>query len=148
MIEAPEEPDTGFLQKICHGLVHKQAGHIAAGIIDLDTGAMLAAYHEVTYFTDAYVETVMAATATMFRGPVISRIDELVSAQQDKPFGRHLEEIYFRTPGTHHFLCTVPGTPAALIFVTAISIARDKGWKIATDTLSLIAPHCPEAIHI
>lgn len=134
------------LQKICHDLVHGKPGRIAAGVVGLDTGMMLAAYHEVDYFTDAYVEMLMDASVRMFRGPVISRIDDLISAQQGKAFERHLEEIYFRTPGTHHFLCTVPETSAALIFVTTISLDRALGWKTATDTLPLIIPHCPELI--
>jgi len=140
-------PNMNSLWKICHDLVHEQPGHIAAGILDLDTGMTLAAYHEVDYFTDAYVEMLMDASAKMFRGPVISRIDDLISAQQGRPFERHLEEIYFRTSRTHHFLCTIPETPAALIFVAAINMDRTLSWKTATDTLPRIAPHCPEPIH-
>lgn len=143
-------PPSGInpLQKICVDLVHEQPEHLATGILDMDTGMTLAAYHEVKYFSDVYVEMLMDASVKMFRGPMISRIDDLISAQHGKPFERHLEEMYFRTPGTRHFLHTVPKTHSVLIFVTAIRMSREKGWRTATAALPRIAPHCPEAIHI
>ncbi|MDQ6965707.1 MAG: hypothetical protein Q9M23_02150, partial [Mariprofundaceae bacterium] len=82
------------LQAICRTLLRRNPGHIAVGLIDLDTTAILIAMHEVEYFSEPYIETVMAATARMFRGPTIARIDELISLQQSRAFERHIEEIY------------------------------------------------------
>ncbi len=131
------------LQDICRQLVQNHQAHIAAGVINLDTATMLAAFHEVAYFTEAYVETVMEASANMFRGPVIEEIDELVSAQQNRAFSRHMQEVYFRTPHTHHFLCLIPETPAALILVSSIQAPRDTAWQLAHAILAELRPHCP-----
>jgi len=131
------------LQAICSRLVKQDNAHIAAGIVDLDTAMVLAAYHEVEYFSDAYVETVMEASVNMFRGPVMEEIDELVSAQRNLPFSRNMEEVYFRTPHTHHFLCIPENTCCLLILVTSIHAGREMGWQLAHKALPEIAPHCP-----
>ncbi|MDQ6987759.1 MAG: hypothetical protein Q9M25_08150 [Mariprofundaceae bacterium] len=131
------------LQDICRQLVQNHDAPIAAGVIDLDTATVLAAFHEVAYFTEAYVETLMEASANMFRGPVIEEIDELISAQKNRPFARHMQEVYFRTPHTHHFLCLIPETPAALILVSSIHAPRDTAWQLAQATLAKLRPHCP-----
>ncbi len=131
------------LQDICCRLVQQKDSHIAAGVVDLDTAIALATYHEVDYFNDAYVETVMEACVNMFRGPVMEEIDELVSAQRDMPFSRNMKELYFRTPHTHHFLCCPEKTSCVLILVTSIHGERDTAWQMAHDALIKIAPHCP-----
>ncbi|MDX8392652.1 MAG: hypothetical protein R8K53_08835 [Mariprofundaceae bacterium] len=134
------------LHHICQKLVQGDAMYIAAGVIELDTTTILAAYHEVDFFTDAYVETVMEATANMLRGPLVEEVDELISAQKNQPFTRHLQEVYFRTPHTHHFICTVPETSSALILVAAVQAERNIVWQVANTTLASIAPHCPPPI--
>jgi len=134
------------LQAICRTLLKQNPGHIAVGLIDLDTATILIAIHDVEYFSEPYVETVMAATARMFRGPTIARIDELISLQQNRAFERHIEEIYFRTPRTHHFLCPVPETSCALILVTGIDCDRDTAWKLTRETLPIVVPLCPPPV--
>jgi len=109
----------------CRGLLDSDSGNIAVGIINLDTRTILTACHYVAYFSEAYLETVMAATVEMFRGQMIQRIDDLISVQQGRSFERHIEEIYFRTPRTHHFLKPIPETSCALILVTGIHANRD-----------------------
>jgi len=134
------------LQDICCQLVKQEATHIAAGVVDLDTAMVLAAYHEVDYFNDAFVETVMEASVHMFRGPVMEEIDELVSAQRNLPFSRHIEEMYFRTPHTHHFLCIPENTSCLLILVTSIHAKRDTAWQTAHKIMPELAPLCPSPL--
>jgi len=134
------------IQTICRTLLKQDPGHMAVGLVDMDTATILIAMHDVEYFSEPYIETLMAAAARMFRGPTIARIDELISLQQNKAFERHIEEIYFRTRRTHHFLCPAPETSCALILVTGIDCDRDIAWKLARETLPKIAPLCPAPV--
>jgi len=135
------------LYKQCRGLLDSDPGNIAVGIINLDTRTILTACHDVAYFSEAYVETVMAATVEMFRGQIIERIDDLISVQQSRSFERHIQEVYFRTPRTHHFLNPIPETSCALILVTGIHADRDAAWETAKTCLPGLAPHCPRPVH-
>jgi len=134
------------LQAICRTLLNQHPGHMAVGLIDLDTATTLIAMHDVEYLSEPYIETLMAAAARMFRGPTVTRIDELISLQQNKEFERHIEEIYFRTRRTHHFLCPVPDTSCALILVSSMDCDRDIAWKMTRETLPSVAPLCPAPV--
>ncbi len=133
------------LESICRAIV-TQHHYIAAGVVDLETSNKLASYHKVGYFTDAYIEMVSIAAAQMFYSPTITKIEELIAAQRNQPFQRHIEEIYFRTAGTHHFICKVPGKAVVLVVVTPIHADRDSGWDVTKAQLEHIAPYCPDAV--
>ena len=143
---AAETKGEDCLAEICRLLVSSDAHHLAAGVMNLDTETTLAVYYENDYFTPAYVETLMAASAGMFRGPDVHEVDELMSALRNHPFVHHIREITFQTPQTSHFLCIAPGTSCVLILVASRDADFRETRARVHDSLADIAAHCPPPI--
>ena len=134
------------LTEICRRLVTSDTHHLAAGVMNLDTETTLAVYYENDYFTPPYVETLMAASAQMFRGPATHEVDELMSALRNQPFVHHIREITFQTPKTCHFLCIAPDTSCVLILVAANDADFGETRTRVHASLADIAAHCPPPI--
>lgn len=125
-------------------LVDEVDGALASAVVDLSSGLMLGVYHNVSYFTQAYVDAVAAAAVAMFRGRTISTIEKVMTAKHGVDMSRSLKEAQVTTEGTYHFMSLVTDKPdALLVMITNRSASVGKGWAALRLANSQISPLCP-----
>jgi len=125
-------------------LVDDVDGALACAVVDLSSGLMLGAHHNVPYFTQAYVDAVAAAAVDMFRGKTISTVEKLLSAQRGTEVSKSIKEVQMTTDGTLHFMTIVDGKPdALLVLITNRSANLGMGWTAVRRAKAEVAPMCP-----
>lgn len=125
-------------------LVDDVDGGLACAAVDLNSGLMLGAYHNVPYFTQSYVDAVAAAAVDMFRGKTISTVEKLLAAQRGTEVSKSIKEVQMTTDGTYHFMTIVEGKPdALLVLITNRSANLGMGWTSVRRANAEIAPLCP-----
>jgi predicted regulator of Ras-like GTPase activity (Roadblock/LC7/MglB family) len=126
------------------GLVETVDGGLACAVVDLNSGLMLGAYHNVPYFTQSYVDAVAAASVDMFRGKTISTVEKLLGAQRGVEVTKSIKEVQMTTDGTYHFMMIVEGKPdALLVLITNRSANLGMGWTAVRRANVEVAPLCP-----
>ena len=90
----------------------------------------------------AYINMVALSAAELFRGPRIIKVEELLAAQRNQPFQYHIDEYYFHTKGTHHFMMIVPETTMLAVLITPTQNNRENDRQFLLDFLPTIRPHC------
>jgi len=126
------------------GLVETVDGGLACAVVDLNSGLMLGAYHNVPYFTQCYVDAVAAASVDMFRGKTISTVEKLLGAQRGVEVTKSIKEVQMTTDGTYHFMMIVEGKPdALLVLITNRSANLGMGWTAVRRANVEVAPLCP-----
>ncbi|RMF70326.1 MAG: hypothetical protein D6743_00420, partial [Calditrichaeota bacterium] len=103
------------MNETLESLVNEVDGALAAAVVDLNTGLLLGAYHNIPYFTQSYVDAVGAAAVEMFRGKNISAVEKMLAAQRGEEVHHMIKEIQMTTDGTYHFMSIVPDKPDALL---------------------------------
>ncbi|MDX8386909.1 MAG: hypothetical protein R8M46_00040 [Ghiorsea sp.] len=136
------------MEDLAQKLASKANKTIATALIDLDTFEPQGIWHSVGYFSDAYINMVALSAAELFRGPRIIKVEELISAQRDMPFQYHIDEYYFHTKGTHHYLMIVPETAILAVLITPTFNDRETDRNILLDFLPIIKPRCPKPLPI
>ncbi len=132
------------LNDVLKTLVEDVDGALGAAVVDLGSGLMLAAHHNVPYFTQSYVDAVAAAAVDMFRGKTITAVEKMLAAQRGEDMKYHVKEIQMTTDGTYHFMAIVPGKPnALLVLITRTTANLGMGWTATRKALEDVAPHCP-----
>lgn len=132
------------LNEALKNLVSDVDGAMACAVVDLDSGLMLAAHHDVPYFSQAYVDAVAASAVDMFRGRTITTVEKLLSAERGKEVSKSIKEVQMTTDGTYHFMTVVTGKPdALLVLITNRSANLGMGWTAVRRANSVIAPLCP-----
>jgi len=125
-------------------LVNDVDGALAAAVIDLDSGLIVGAYHNIPYFTQSYVDAVGAASVDMFRGKTITAVETMMAAQRGDELKYHIKEIQMTTDGTYHFMAIVADKPDyLLVFITRTTTNLGAGWMATRDALKAITPLCP-----
>ncbi len=125
-------------------LVDDMDGALACAVVDLSSGLMLGAHHNVPYFTQAYIDAVAAAAVDMFRGKTISTVEKLLTAQRGAEVTKSIKEVQMTTDGTYHFMMIVEGKPdALLVLITNRSANLGMGWSAVRRANSAVAPLCP-----
>ena len=125
-------------------LVTSVDGGLACAVVDLNSGLMLGAYHNVPYFTQSYVDAVAAAAVDMFRGKTISTVEKLLSAQRGTEVSKSVKEVQMSTDGTYHFMTIVEGKQdALLVLITNRSANLGMGWTAVRRAKVEVAPMCP-----
>jgi len=125
-------------------LVNEVDGALAAAVVDLSTGLILGAFHNVPYFTQSYVDAVGAAAVDMFRGKTVTAVETMMAAQRGAEMKYHFKEIQITTDGTYHFMAVVPDKPEYLmILVTRTTTNLGMGWMATRKVLKSVAPMCP-----
>lgn len=125
-------------------LVDDVDGALACAIIDLNSGLMLGSYHDVPYFSQAYVDAVGASAVDMFRGRTITTVEKLLTAERGKEVTKSIKEVQMTTDGTYHFMTVVGGKPdALLVLITSRAANLGMGWTAVRRANATIAPLCP-----
>jgi len=125
-------------------LVDNVDGALGAAVVDLSTGLLLGAHHNVPYFTQSYVDAVGAAAVEMFRGKNISSVEKMLAAQRGEDAKPLINEIQMTTDNTYHFMTVIPEkTDSLLILITRRTTNLGMGWVAVRKALGDITPLCP-----
>lgn len=106
------------LNSICQDVMENTAESVACGVVDLNTGMMLGAHHNMPYFTQAYLDAVAAAAVDMFRGKNVRRIEDLLTKTRGKSAKDSFEEVQITTPNTYHFMKVIKDKNAVVVLIT------------------------------
>lgn len=132
------------LNDICNGVLRDVNDSLAMAVVDLSTGLLLAAAHNVPYFTQSYLDAVAAAAVDMFRGKTVTTVEKLLSAQRGKEVINSIKEVQMTTEATYHFMSVVPDKPNALaVLITTKRANLGMGWSAVRGALPTIKPFCP-----
>lgn len=117
---------------------------VGAAVVDVESGLMLAAAHNVPYFTQTYLDAVGAAAVEMFRGRNVRAVEELLTAQRGEETVNTIEEVQMTTAGTYHFMTT--GKKKKNILTVLITTRRANlgmGWAALRGRLAKIEEMAP-----
>jgi len=132
------------LNDVCKSLVADVNDALGCAVVDLASGLLLAAHHNVPYFTQSYLDAVAAAAVDMFRGKTVSSVERLLSSQRGREVKNMIKEVQMSTEKTYHFMSTVPGKPDALVvLITGRKTNLGMGWSALRSSLVEIGPMCP-----
>jgi hypothetical protein len=116
------------LNSICEAMVSDVSDALAVGVVDLNTGMLMASHHVVSYFTQSYMDAVAAAAVDMFRGKNVRRIEDLLSKVRGKPVKDSFEEIFISSPLTYHFMKLIREKGVLVVMVTKKTTNQGMGW--------------------
>ena len=132
------------LDTACQQLVGDVSDALGAAVVDLSSGLLLAAHHNVPYFTQSYLDAVAAAAVDMFRGKNVSTVESLLSNQRGTQVTNSIKEVQMSTDHTYHFMSTIPGKDnCLLVLITGRKANLGMGWAALRTSLTNIAPMCP-----
>lgn len=131
------------LDDICKSIVNDVNDALACAVVDLSSGLLLSAYHNVPYFTQSYLDAVAAAAVDMFRGKTVGTVEKLLSSQRGKDVGHMIKEVQMTTEKTYHFMMVVPNKPDHLVvLITGRKTNLGMGWSAVRGGMADIAPLC------
>lgn len=113
-------------------------------VVDLESGLLLSAVHNVPYFTQSYLDAVAAAAVDMFRGRTVTTVERLIADQRGVPFRHLTTEVQMTTENTYHFMLVLPSKPNYLVvLITGRKANLGLGWAKVRQSVALIEPHLP-----
>ena len=132
------------LNDICREMLEEIDHALAVAVVDMSSGLLLGVAHNVSYFTQSYLDALAAAATDMFRGKAITAVEKRIAQLRNEEPKHSLQEIQLSTDGTLHFMTIVPDKDEIL----AILVARKKinlgmGWASLRHRLGEIADTCP-----
>ena len=132
------------LDDILQSVLADVDGALGCAVVDLETGLLIGAAHNVPYFTSSYLEAVAAAAVDMLRGKNVRAVESLLSTQRGKKVEKMIQEVQMTTANTLHFMATIAEKPDALIvLITNRKTNLGMGWSAVRRNMPLIAPYCP-----
>lgn len=134
----------GKIDDACKEVVNKVEGAVACGVVDLDSG-MLLGIHNTAQYTQTLNEIVAAATMDLFRGPNLSRIEQMVRQHRGVPEnGEHyFQEVHVSSQHTYHFAKVIRGGKAVIMLVTRKTTNVGMGWAMLKSVLPTVEPLVP-----
>lgn len=145
--EPPEHKEMSRMGKIdesCKAVVDKVDGGVACGVVDLDTGMVLGVHNNAGY-SQTLNEVVGAAAMDMFRGPNVSRVEQLVRSHRgvDENGEHYFEEIHVSSRHNFHFMKTLKNGKAVIVLVTTKATSIGMGWASLKSVVPEIEPQVP-----
>ena len=132
------------LNDVCKSIVEDVDYALAAAAIDQESGLLLGVSHNVSYFTQSYLDAVAAAAVELFRGKGVATIEKMLSEIREQECKNTIKEIQLATDHTYHFIAIVPERPDILaVLVTGRKIRLGMGWASLRSRLNDIAAACP-----
>lgn len=134
----------GKIDDACKEVVSMVDGAVSAGVVDLETG-MLLGIHNAAQYTQTLNEMVAAACMDMFRGPNISRIEQLVRSHRGVPEnGEHyFHEIHVSSEHNYHFAKVIKKGRAVIMLVTKKTTNIGMGWAQLKSMIPTVEPLVP-----
>lgn len=132
------------LQQLMDDMLKEVDTAVGAAVVDVESGLMLAAAHNVPYFTQSYLDAVAAAAVEMIRGRNIRAVEELLSSQRGEEVQNTIEEVQMSTAGTYHFM-SVGKTKKNLltVLITTRRANLGMGWAAIRGRLQKIEEAAP-----
>ncbi len=132
------------INDICGKILNDADGALGVAVVDLSTGLILGAAHDVPYFTQTYIDAVASAAVEMFRGKGIKSVEKLISQQRGEALENSIKEVQMSTSNTFHYMSVVPGKPNALaVLITSNKTNLGMGWAALRGALPELEPLCP-----
>ncbi len=133
------------LNEICKSVVDSVDDGLGLAVVDLESGLLLGAAHNVPYFTQSYLYAVAAAAVDMFRGRTVSAVEQLLAQQRGTAGSTHLiKEVQMTTDKTYHFMLVLPGKPNTLmVLITGKRANLGFGWSAVRQAVPQIEPFVP-----
>lgn len=132
------------LDDLLQTVVSDVDGALGCAVVDLNSGLLLAAAHNVPYFTSSYLEAVAAAAVDMLRGKNVRAVESLLSSQRGQAVEKTIKEIQMTTDRTYHFMATVKGKEDNLIvLITSKTTNMGMGWAAVRSNMGEIGALCP-----
>ncbi|NOQ64313.1 MAG: hypothetical protein GQ582_07360 [Methyloprofundus sp.] len=132
------------LDDVLQTIVSDVDGALGCAVVDLNSGLLLGAAHNVPYFTSSYLEAVAAAAVDMLRGKNVRAVESLLSGQRGQPVEKTIKEIQMTTERTYHFMKTVTGKEDNLVvLITSQTTNLGMGWAAVRNSMNELAPLCP-----
>jgi hypothetical protein len=132
------------INDVCKSVVDNVDDALGTAVVDLNTGLLLGAHHNVPYFTTSYLDAVAAAAVDMFRGKGISGVEKRLAQTRGEEVKNSIQEVQMTTPKTYHFMSIIPGKPNALaILITGKKANLGMGWSGLRGALPDLAAMCP-----
>jgi hypothetical protein len=99
-----KEAEMGKMDEACKRSLICVDGAVACGVVVLDTG-MLLGIHNSSQYTQTLNEVVAAATMDIFRGPNVSKIEQMVRSHRglSEDGGHYFDEIHITSAHNFHF---------------------------------------------
>lgn len=117
------------LDEVCQKVCAEVDGSIAIGVVDVSTGMMMGVHHSVPYFTQEYLDVVSASAVELFRGKIVSRVEQLLSKTRGKEIKNTFKEIFINSDNVYHFMKVVEGKEAVIVMVTKKTTNQGMGWS-------------------
>jgi hypothetical protein len=119
-------------------------GALGCAVVDLSSGLLLSVSHNVSYFTQSFIEAAAAAAVDIFKGNNIIAVESLLAGQRGQTLENSIQEIQMTTMTTFHFMAVVPDKPTALlVLITNRKTSLGMGWASVRVNLPKIAPLVP-----
>jgi hypothetical protein len=140
-----EELKMAKLDDVTRDLVNSVDGALGCAIVDLSSGLILAAYHNVPYFTQTYLEAVAAAAVDMLRGKNVQAVEQLLTGQRGESVEKSILEIQMTTEATYHFMAVIPSKSkdSLLVLITSRKSNLGMGWSNVRRNLPILATMVP-----
>jgi hypothetical protein len=134
----------GKMDDACKKVVDGVDGAVACGVIDLDTG-MLLGIHNASQYTQTLNEVVAAATMDVFRGPNVSKIEQMVRSHRGVPEdgGHYFDEVHITSKNNYHFAKAIKGGKAVVMLVTKKTTNVGMGWANIKQAVPVLEPLVP-----
>ncbi len=134
---------TSNLNEICQSVVSDVDDALACGIIDLTTGMLMGAHHNVPYFSQSYLDAVAAAAVELFRGKLVRRVEALLSKQRGSEVKNTFKEVFINSEKVFHFMSVVDGKNSVVVLVTKKTTSQGMGWASLRNSLIEIREALP-----
>lgn len=132
------------LNDVLKNVINDVDGALGCGVVDLNSGLILGACHNVPYFTQSYLDAVGAAAVDLLRGRNVSAVYKMLDAQRGEGGSGKFSEIQMTSDNTYHFLAVVTGKPdALLVLITSKKSNLGMGWAAVRGVMADVAAHCP-----
>lgn len=132
------------IDDVLQTVVSNVDGALGCAVVDLNSGLLMGAAHNVPYFTSSYLEAVAAAAVDMLRGKNVRAVESLLSSQRGKTVEKTIQEVQMTTEKTLHFMAIIKDKPDYLIvLITSKATNLGMGWAAVRNNMPKIAPLCP-----
>lgn len=134
----------GKMDDACKKVVDGVDGAVACGVVDLDTG-MLLGIHNSSQYTQTLNEVVAAATMDIFRGPNVSKIEQMVRSHRglSEDGGHYFDEIHITSSHNFHFAKSIKAGKAVVMLVTKKTTNVGMGWANLKRAVPELEPLVP-----
>lgn len=128
----------------CRRVVRALEGSVACGVIDLDSGSLLGAFHEGDG-REQQSRPAAEAAVDLFRGPNVRRVEAMIRAQRaEHGDGEHYyEEIQLTSKHHLHFVRALAGGRAVILLVTQRNTSVGLGWAQLRAAIPVLEPLIP-----